>query len=166
MDNYYSAQGELAYNLSIFFGTGDSPYYDEDIDTGNTRYNFYAYRDSSGKGECTTDDTSLAWYLELPEVHRVFASVFSAAGNVYFGTSTSETEDPCESTQDDDNNGKIYAVDAEDGSVLFNPTVGNVEVSPLVDDHHLYAIRQNTGWKHRTLWGWGLQHGSDHGGRG
>jgi type IV pilus assembly protein PilY1 len=139
VDNYYSGQGELVYNISIFFGTGDSPYYDEDIDTGNTRYNFYAYRDSSGKGECTTDDTSLAWYLELPEGHRVFASAFSAAGNVYFGTSTAETEDPCESTQDGYNNGKIYAVDAEEGSVLFNPTVGNVKVSPLVDDQHLYV---------------------------
>lgn len=134
----YSNQGELQYEVVIFFGTGDSPYYDEDINTANTRYHFYAYKDTSEKGDCAADQISLDWYLELPEGHRVFASAFSAAGTIYFGTSTAETEDPCESTGEGDNGGKIYAVDATDGTIRFQPVVGNMRVSPLVDDQHLY----------------------------
>ena len=79
------------------------------------------------------------WYLELDEGHRVYASAFSAAGNIYFGTSTAETEDPCESQEEGDNSGKIYIVDAEEGTVTKSVIVGNVRVSPLVDDEHLYV---------------------------
>ncbi len=137
IQNSYSSQGELEYDIRIFFGTGDSPYYDEDINIANTRYHFFAYKDTSAKGECSDLTVSLDWYLELEEGHRIFASAFSAAGNIYFGTSTAETEDPCEAN-DNENNGKIYALDIIDGTTKLDVTVGNIRVSPLVDDKHLY----------------------------
>lgn len=139
IQNSFSATGELEYDINIFFGTGDSPYYDEDINTGTTRYNFFAYKDTADKGETTDSTVSLDWYLELPEGHRVFASAFAAAGNIYFGTSTAETEDPCEAVDKDSNSGKIYAVDIEDGTVKMDLVVGNIRVPPLVDDKHLYV---------------------------
>ena len=139
IQNSYSAKGELEYDIKVFFGTGDSPYYDENINTATTRYHFFAYKDASGKGETSDKAVSLDWYLELPEGHRVFASAFAAAGNIYFGTSTAETEDPCEAVDAVSNGGKIYAVDIEEGKVLFDPVVGNVRVPPLVDDKHLYV---------------------------
>ncbi len=139
VQNTFSAQGELEYNIKIFFGTGDSPYYDEDINTADTRYHFFAYKDTGEKGETSDKTVSLDWYMELPEGHRVFASAFAAAGNIYFGTSTAETEDPCEAVDDDSNSGKIYAVDADDGEIKFETIVGNVRVPPLVDDEHLYV---------------------------
>lgn len=138
VETYYSSTGEFQSDITIFFGTGDSPYYDENINVNNTRYHFYAYKDTAKKGRCTSGDASLRWYLELDETHRVFASAFSAAGAVYFGTSTSETEDPCESTGTLDNQGKIYALDIHTGQG-HSAIVGNVRVSPLVDDEHLYV---------------------------
>ena len=139
VQNTFSAQGELEYNVKVFFGTGDSPYYDEDINTADTRYHFFAYNDTGKKGEVSEDTVSLDWYMELPEGHRVFASAFAAAENIYFGTSTAETEDPCEAVDDDSNGGKIYAVDIDDGDIKFETIVGNVRVPPLVDDEHLYV---------------------------
>ncbi len=139
LENYFSAQGELEYKVKIFFGTGDSPYYDEDINTEDTRYHFFVYEDSAAKGECSDGTVTLDWYLELPKGHRVFASAFAAAGNIYFGTSTAETEDPCEAIGEDANGGKIYAVDIKTGTIKFQPVVGNIRVSPLVDDKHLYV---------------------------
>ena len=138
-ENTFSSSGELEYNVKVFFGTGDNPYYDEDINTEEVRYNFFAYEDTSNKGETSDTNISLDWYLELPEGNRVFASAFAAAGTIYFGTSTAETEDPCEAVDEDSNDGQIYALDIDDGSVIFNVSVGNVRVSPLVDDEHLYV---------------------------
>ncbi len=139
IENSFSTLGELEYNVKIFFGTGDSPYYDEDINTADTRYHFFAYKDTSAKGECSDGTVTLDWYLKLPEGHRVFASAFAAAGNIYFGTSTAETEDPCEAIDETSNGGKIYAVNIHDGTIKFDPVIGNVRVSPIVDDKHLYV---------------------------
>ncbi|WP_212637654.1 PilC/PilY family type IV pilus protein [Desulfocicer vacuolatum] len=137
-ENTFSAKGELEYHVKIFFGTGDSPYYDEDINTADTRYHFFAYEDTSDKGAASDADVKLDWYMKLEEGHRVFASAFAAAGNIYFGTSTAETEDPCEAVDDTANSGKTYAVDIEDGTVNFELTTGNVRVPPLITDEHLY----------------------------
>ena len=137
-------EGVIDYDLRIFFGTGDSPYYDEDINTANTRYHFFAYRDESPKGECEQDMVFLDWFYELPEGHRIFASAFAAAGQVYFGTSTSETEDPCEAPNGAGNVGNIYAFGL-DGTKNFEQTVGNMIVAPLVQDKHLYIKTQSNG---------------------
>jgi type IV pilus assembly protein PilY1 len=152
VDNGITTTGELQYNIMIFYGTGDSPYYDEDVNTDSTRYNFFAYRDATGKGQCDEDTVFLDWFYELPKGHRVFASAFAAAGNIYFGTSTSETEDPCEGGGSvDGNKGRIYAFTLKGVPVIKDMEenagmeVGNIVLSPLVEDKHLYIKTQKSG---------------------
>jgi type IV pilus assembly protein PilY1 len=136
IDNSLSQTGELDYSIKIFFGTGDSPYYDEDINTAETRYHFFAYNDRDAKGICGSS-VVLDWFYELPEGHRIFASAFSAAGNIYFGTSTAETEDPCEATGAGKNAGKLFVFSTEGvQKQAFN--TGNIISAPLVEDEHLY----------------------------
>jgi len=137
VDNHFSNSGEVTYDIKIFFGTGDSPYYDEDINISETQYHFFAYRDQDQKGGCDENSVSLDWFVELPPGHRIFASAFAAAGNIYFGTATAETEDPCASTEADANAGRIYGYSIE-GDQRFSSEVGNIIVSPLVEDQHLY----------------------------
>ncbi len=144
-DNSISSTGEINYNIKIFFGTGDSPYYDENINTADTTYHFFAYRDENYKGQCNEDTLSLDWFYELPESHRVFASAFASAGNIYFGTATADTEDPCEGGGGDaENEGAIFVLSL-DGTEVFQKTVGNVIASPLVEDEHLYVKSQAVG---------------------
>ena len=115
-DNSISSSGEIQYDIKIFFGTGDSPYYDENINTDDTTYHFFAYRDQNAKGECDEYSVSLDWFYELPAGHRIFASAFASAGNIYFGTATSETEDPCEhGGAASDNQGSIFVLNMDDG---------------------------------------------------
>jgi hypothetical protein len=147
VDNDINAEGKISYNVKIFYGTGDSPYYDEDINIAGTRYYFFAYLDQTEKGQCDESAVSLDWYYELPEGHRIFTSAFAAAGNIYFGTSTSETEDPCEGGgRTDSNLGSIFAFDMA-GTKLFEKTVGNITVTPYVEDEHLYIKSQTLGLK-------------------
>jgi len=144
--NSVDVAGNMTFDIQIFFGTGDSPYYDEDINFADTRYFFYAYRDTNLKGECDAAGVSLNWFFELPEGHRIYASAFAAAGNIYFGTSTGETEDPCDLSANQDagfdaNAGKLYAFDMDnpaDGPILAR-TVGNVLAAPVVEDRHIYV---------------------------
>ena len=144
VDNSISPLGDIEYNVIVLFGTGDSPYFDENINTATTRYHFFAYADTANKMECTPSKHKLEWFLELDEGHRIFASAFAAAGQIYFGTSTSETEDPCEGhLEAGGNEGRIYAVTLE-GVVLLNKVVGDMSTSPLVEDEHLY-FRTPTG---------------------
>jgi len=141
-----SSNGYSNYDVKIFFGTGDSPYYDEDINTSTTHYYFYAYLDQSDKGACNDAAVSLDWFLELPEGHRIFASAFAAAGTVYFGTSTSDTEDPCELAGESVSNlGRVFALSMDSGTVKFEQSVGNMIVSPVVADEHLYIRTQTYG---------------------
>lgn len=143
-DNSISHSGEIEYNIKILFGTGDSPYHDEDINTDDTTYHFFAYRDQNPKGICDENSMQLDWFYELPAGHRVFASAFAAAGNIYFGTATSETEDPCEGDGGSTNNGEIFVLTME-GTEVFRKQVGNVIASPLVEDQHLYVKSQAVG---------------------
>lgn len=148
VDNSLSSSGDLEYNVRIFFGTGDSPYADEDIDTGNTTYHFFAYTDHAEKGSTSTSDIELDWFEALPAGHRVFASAFAAAGNIYFGTATSDTEDPCEGP----NEGRIYGFTysglsvINDGEGEHGIEVGDIVTSPMVEDEHLY-IKTRDGLK-------------------
>ncbi|MCK4988423.1 MAG: hypothetical protein KAS40_22965, partial [Desulfobacterales bacterium] len=144
IENHITAEGVIEYDLKIFFGTGDSPYYDENVNMAETQYHFFAYRDESSKGECDQTAVSLDWFFELPQGHRIFASAFAAAGQIYFGTSTSETEDPCESVSGGAGLGKIFAF-SMDGTQAFEQTVGNIIVAPLVQDEHLYIKTQSGG---------------------
>jgi hypothetical protein len=141
VDNSLPSSGDLQYNVRIFFGTGDSPYADEDINTGNTNYHFFAYTDHEKKGSTSTDNIELSWFEKLPAGHRVFASAFASAGNIYFGTATSDTEDPC----DGPNEGRIYGFTYSGLSVINDPStgehgleVGDIITTPVVEDEHLY----------------------------
>jgi hypothetical protein len=147
VENALNTLGKVAYNIRIFFGTGDSPYYDGDIDTGNTNYHFFAYRDQDQKGQCDQNFVHLDWFLELEAGERIFASAFAAAGNVYFGTTTAETEDPCAGSGDNQptvNGGGLYALSFE-GNLLLDQEVGNVTTAPLVVDQHIYVKSQSMG---------------------
>ncbi|MGD2097962.1 MAG: PilC/PilY family type IV pilus protein [Desulfobacterales bacterium] len=141
VDNGVDAHGAITYDIKILFGTGDSPYYDEDVDVGNTRYHFFAYRDQTKKGEVDDSQVSLDWFLELPEGHRIFVSAFASAGKVYFGTATSETEDPCDgpSTEGLTSLGDVYIIDVVSGNQTGKLNVGNTVITPIVYDEHLYV---------------------------
>ncbi|MDY0262680.1 PilC/PilY family type IV pilus protein [Syntrophotalea acetylenica] len=140
VDNSLNSSGALVHNVRIFFGSGDSPYVDEDIDTGNTSYHFFAYADHAAKGSTEASDVELAWFEALPAGHRIFASAYAAAGSVYFGTATSDTEDPCGGP----NEGRIYAFSYSGLSLLSDSAgqqgleVGDIITAPLVEDQHLY----------------------------
>jgi len=152
VDNRLAADGTIDYQVRIFFGTGDSPYFDEGIDMGNTTYHFFAYLDHAPKAgydpgrSVNPDEIELDWFFALPAGQRIFASAFAAAGKIYFGTATSETEDPC----DGSNGGQLFSFDAA-GYGIGKPAVpdlvvdtGDITSSPLVEDEHLF-IRTGTG---------------------
>ena len=149
VDNSLTSSGDLQYNIRVFFGTGDSPYADEDINTGNTTYHFFAYTDHATKGSVSTSNVELSWFEALPAGQRVFASAFASAGNIYFGTATSDTEDPC----DGSNEGRIYGFTYSGLSVINDPDtgehgleVGDIVTTPIVEDEHLY-IKTRDGLK-------------------
>jgi len=145
VDNSVNESGNIDYKVLIFYGTGDSPYYAEDINMSGTRYYFFAYVDRNEKGSCSVSEEKayLDWFYELPEGHRVFTSAFSAAGLIYFGTSTADTEDPCASDSLNNNNGEIFAFSMHQPNPVaapaFRQKVGNVVASPMVEDQHLYV---------------------------
>ena len=147
--NGLNAQGNIAYDIRIFFGTGDSPYFDEDIDAGNnTTYHFFAYRDKNDKGVCDQNSVQLDWFYELEEGERIFTTAFAAAGNIYFGTSTAETEDPCAGGgggQSGIGGGSVYTFSYDGGDPIEKLEVGNVSTTPLVVDEHLYVKSQSQG---------------------
>jgi hypothetical protein len=130
--------GRIAHQVRVFFGTADSPDYDENINSADTRYHFFAYRDTAPKGGCRPEDHRLDWFIELEAGHRIFASAFAAAGQVYFATATADTEDPCEAhLEPGADAGKIYGLDLE-GTLLLQRQVGDVRIPLLVEDRHLY----------------------------
>ena len=137
--------GEYAPEVVILFGTSDDPKLQED--TQNPQYNFYAITDTEDDGLCSPGAGTEKWVLPLTPGHRVFAAGASSAGNVYFGTSTADTEDPCAiSTLSDGSVGSVFAVNIETGvtSAQEIANVGNITVTTVVDDEHLY-VRDGSG---------------------
>jgi type IV pilus assembly protein PilY1 len=143
VENTYSTDGSINYKIKILFGTGDSPYYDDNINTSDTTYHFFGYVDTAAKGICNDSSVYLDWLYELPPGERIFASAFAAAGSIYFGTSTSETEDPCEGASNPaSNNGNLYAMSIDQtksATPEFIMQTGNILSAPVVDDQHLYV---------------------------
>lgn len=137
--NKLGSNNKIEYNVYVFFGTGDSPYYTESYNNNQTYY-FYAYNDKNEKNNCANSNFVLQWSYQLEANHRVWASAFAAAGQVYFGTSTSETEDPCEgySVNGVGGKGKLFAFTIEGGVKKYEKEVGDMVASPLVEDEHLY----------------------------
>ncbi|MBF0509715.1 MAG: hypothetical protein HQK57_12430 [Deltaproteobacteria bacterium] len=147
VDNTLSTSGTVSYTVRIFFGTGDNPFANDNINTASTTYTFYAYTDTDAKCACTSPAT-LTWFYTLAAGERVWASAFAAAGQVYFGTSTAETDDPCGSHgAQSSNSGKTYVFNARSGvgasgtgvAPLRMINTGNVTTAPLVEDQHLYV---------------------------
>lgn len=123
--------------VDIFFGTSDNPYENGDMPP-NTIYSFYVYRDKAAKGTCAKAEE--IWKLNMPAGHRIFASAFAAAGKVYFGTSTQDTEDPCSPSQasgEGEKKGRLYMLDIGSKTEDY-VEVGNIRSTPMVDDGHLY----------------------------
>jgi hypothetical protein len=133
--------------VHILFGTGDSPYADDNLDYSvNTapKYHFFAYVDSGDKGTCSSGDVELAWFYELLSGEKVWASAFAAANQVYFGTTTAETQDPCSVASDgaDPDGGGIYAMDIETGGKLSEVKTEvhqDIQLTPVVHDQHILA---------------------------
>ena len=134
VDHHANESGETEYTVSIFFGTGDSPYDNDHIDTADAVFSLFSYKDGNTKGECRSDRVILDWHKALPQGHRAFAAPYVAAGTVYFGTSTRDAADPC----GQDGRGRIYGLNMEDGEVIHEEEVGNIMTSLLVEDEHLY----------------------------
>jgi Tfp pilus tip-associated adhesin PilY1 len=141
LQNTTNADGTTAFNVVILFGTSDSPYY---TDTTGAVFYFYAISDKNARGACSTGTQQ--WRFQLPAGAQVFASAFATAGRVYFGTTTSDTEDPCSPpvASAGASTGGIYAMDIKTGATVYSDTtVGNITSTPLVDDEHLYFKSAN-----------------------
>jgi Tfp pilus tip-associated adhesin PilY1 len=143
VQNTYNHE-KLETKVKILFGTGDSPYFN-DYTTG-TKYHFFSYVDTVPAPQCkvctSTGIASLDWFYELPVGERIFASAFAAAGSIYFGTSTAETEDPCEgSGKPTANSGRLYVMKIATGELVTPEPIstGNITTAPVVDDEHLYV---------------------------
>jgi hypothetical protein len=146
VNNTYNASNNVQSRIEIMYGTGDNPYFDENPNSANTTYHFFAYVDTSAKGVCDTSGVNLDWFYTLPAGEQVFASAFAAAGVVYFGTATSATEDPCSATSVNGNGGNLYAFSvnqSESATPIITIHTGNIFSSPVVDDAHLYVKTAN-----------------------
>ncbi|WP_373500125.1 pilus assembly protein [Desulfococcus sp.] len=123
--------------VRILFGTGGDAATDDSFS-----YKFYAYLD-------TKDGASLDWSYTLDAQERVYTSAFVAAGQVYFGTTTATSEDPC--AAGGDNTGNLYAFSTKLETPDSTPAplskiplpTGSGRVSPIVDDEHVYIKTTN-----------------------
>ncbi|VAX25891.1 Type IV fimbrial biogenesis protein PilY1 [hydrothermal vent metagenome] len=136
--NTVNTAGEIDYRTVVFFGTGDSPSQEDSV---SDQYYFYAIEDKDEIGACSPG--SMLWNYALPAGQRIFASAFATAGQVYFGTSASDTDDPCApptpaASAAGQPTGVIFALNAETGAVLYQEAVGNITSTPVVDDEQLY----------------------------
>ena len=137
--NSINGQGTVDYRTLVFFGTGDSPFH---VDSASDQYYFYAVEDTSSPGTCGAG-TEL-WSYALPPGHRIFASAFATAQQVYFGTTSSDTDDPCApptaaASAAGEELGKIFALDVETAEVVHEEATGNITTTPVVVDEHLYV---------------------------
>jgi hypothetical protein len=140
VDKTFDDDGNETDKVRIFYGTGDSPYKSNDMST-STVYTFYAYEDTDGNGLCTPL-TSPTWSYTLPAGEKVWTSAFAAAGRIYFGTTTNDTEDPCEGTGKTTTGAHLYVFDQNSTTTtpdpLYSISTPNLSIPPLVDDSHLY----------------------------
>ncbi len=124
----------------MFVGTGGSPYQADVSEDATVRNLFLAYVDGSRKGICNQAENQLDWFVELPESHRITASVFVSAGRVSFGTTTSNIFDICaKSNLINTEEGFLYDLNL-DGTEIVTGRVGDIHIEPLVVDEHLYLM--------------------------
>ncbi len=166
--NTFDAQGYVdEYHILIMFGTGDNPNFNDDPNYAGTLYKFYVFDDTchpfnaslqikdnaDATCSCSPMQTEAAavWSYTLPAGHRIWAEAFAAAGTVYFGTATSDTEDPCALPTTGTSYGNLYSLDLNNLSAATQvqtiaTNIGNVN-SLVVEDEHLYvkATKPTTG---------------------
>lgn len=156
--NTYDENGYVdQYHMKIMFGTGDNPNFNDNPNYSGTQYKFYVFDDTCGplgqdsrcrdnlNIECSCSqmqqEEDAEWSWSLPAGERIWAEAFAAAGVVYFGTSTSDTQDPCSPPTTGTSYGSLYSLDLSalpnDPSVV-QADVGNV-VGIVVEDEHLYV---------------------------
>ena len=124
--------------VRILFGTGGDAATDDTFS-----YEFYAYLD-------TEDGVTLDWSYTLGAQERVYTSAFVAAGQVYFGTTTATSEDPCAAGGVSTGNLYVFKTNPESSdettpeplSKIPLPT-GSGRISPIVDDEHVYIKTTN-----------------------
>ena len=158
--NTYDSQGYVAdYHVKIMFGTGDNPNFIDNPNYAGTRYKFYVFDDTchplnafrqikdNDNISCNCSpmqtEADAVWTYTLPAGHRIWAEAFAAAGTVYFGTATSDTEDPCTTPTTGDSYGNVYSLDlnnltADTQVQTVATNIGNVN-SLVVEDQHLYV---------------------------
>lgn len=136
--------GKMVDTPIVLFGTADSPYQDDSVDLSTIRYKFFSVGDLPDKTSC--EPGVELWSKTLPKGHRIFASAAAAANKIYFGSSTSETEDPCAPSQADSSaSGSIFVLDivhGDDptrGSEEIIENSGNIVSSPIVEDRRLFV---------------------------
>lgn len=167
MDTYDSSGNVTNYDVKVMFGTGNNPDFYEDPNIADTTYQFYVFDDTlppltlqqqtNGAWALLTTDSdgtlcscssllTPTWTYTLPAGQRIWASAFAAANTVYFGTSGSITEDPCDPAANG-TFGNVYAVSLSNLTASSTPTtvasnVGNV-TGLMVEDQHLYVKATN-----------------------
>jgi hypothetical protein len=168
--NSFDAGGQISrYHVKIMFGTGDNPNFNDNPNYSGTLYKFFVFddtcphQDDNSTNRCVRDgsimrccipyagDTSTSsiqseanaeWTYTLPAGQRIWAEAFAAAGVVYFGTATSDTEDPCALPTTGTAYGSVYSLNLNNLPLQSTPTVvasniGNV-MGLMVEDRHLY----------------------------
>jgi Tfp pilus tip-associated adhesin PilY1 len=156
--NTYNDAGYVSeYHMKIMFGTGDSPYLNDEPNYSGTTYKFYVFddtcgplgldsksRDNSGS-ECTCsqiqEEEDAVWSWNLPAGERIWAEAYAAAGVVYFGTSTADTADPCSSPTTGSSHGSLYSLDLSalpEQPSIVRENIGNV-MGIVVEDEHIYV---------------------------
>lgn len=138
--------GGAAKNVRIFFGTGDSPFPNDDTEVQPANYKFYAYKDEEGINACNSAQQE--WSYDLPAGQQVWASAFASAGKIYFGTTNAASEDPCDgfSGEGNENTGELYVFDIEDAAKPETPlqpddkiaVEGGIQTTPMVMDQHVF----------------------------
>ncbi|NJL59132.1 MAG: hypothetical protein HC887_05275 [Desulfobacteraceae bacterium] len=110
----------------------------------STIFSFYGFEDKDSNTTCTPITEEPSFQMDFPAGERVWTSAFASAGQIYFGTTTADTEDPCDgyggTTSKASSN--VYVLGKNDsGEMQLVHTISdtpNMNVPPVVDDGHLY----------------------------
>ena len=140
VENGVGEDGNLKGRIRIVFGTGESSHENRDVDIPNTRNYIISYVDTAAIGECNPTKHELDWFFELEENHQVQAPIVSAAGRLYFGTTTTEVDDQCAALRTENGDLGLLTVMDLEGVVYLSRSMGNVHIAPLIEDQHAYVM--------------------------
>ena len=138
VENGFGEGGNLDSRVRIVFGTGESPHEYRGMDTPDTRNVIFSYVDTAAIGECTPIKHELDWFYELKVNQKARAPIAAAAGRLYVGTTTNEVEDQCVALRTENGDLGLLTVMDLEGVVYLSRRIGDVHLSPLVEDQHIY----------------------------